>query len=56
MPKISEYDEATALDDDDVLVVVEDGVTKKLTVADLRQALGPAATSGDKLAKWTFCK
>ncbi len=44
MSKISEYPEATALDDDDELVVVEDGVTKKVTVVALGDALNVQGT------------
>lgn len=39
MPKISEYAAITALDDDDILVIVEDGANKKVTIAQLRAAL-----------------
>lgn len=39
MPAIPELAAVSALDDDDLLVVVEDGVTKKITVAELRTAM-----------------
>lgn len=45
MPKVSEYPAISALDDDDLLVIVEDGATKKVTVAELRSALNPAWTA-----------
>lgn len=35
MPKITELTEATAVDEDDLLLVIEDGVAKKVAVSDL---------------------
>lgn len=37
--RISELAAISALDDDDVMVVIEDGATKKVTIAELRSAL-----------------
>jgi hypothetical protein len=42
MPAIPDLPAISAIDDDDVLIVVEDGVAKKITVAQLGAALGGA--------------
>jgi len=46
MPKVSSYDEATALDDDDILYVVQDGSSKKAKVGTLSRATRKAGLIG----------
>ena len=51
MPLLTELPAISAIDDDDILVIEEDGVTKRITVAELRLALSP--TWQDYTPAWT---